>query len=51
VAGWTDWNIALNETGGPSWVPVVRTDSPIIVNVSAMDFSVIEKNERTLILT
>ena len=38
VSGWTDWNICLNESGGPSFVPSVATDAPIIVNAEADEF-------------
>ncbi|KAK7878847.1 hypothetical protein WMY93_030873 [Mugilogobius chulae] len=31
VVGWTDWNLALDETGGPNWVKNF-VDSPIIVD-------------------
>jgi hypothetical protein len=31
VAGWTDWNLALNMEGGPNWVKNF-VDSPIIVD-------------------
>lgn len=31
VAGWTDWNLCLDERGGPNWVDNF-VDSPIIVN-------------------
>uniref|UniRef100_A0A1I7XHV7 Glucosylceramidase n=1 Tax=Heterorhabditis bacteriophora TaxID=37862 RepID=A0A1I7XHV7_HETBA len=37
VAGWTDWNLCLDETGGPNWVFNV-VDSPIIVNRTANEF-------------
>ncbi|EPB78357.1 O-Glycosyl hydrolase family 30 [Ancylostoma ceylanicum] len=37
VAGWTDWNICLDEQGGPNWVSNF-VDSPIIVNASADEF-------------
>lgn len=30
VSGWTDWNLALNESGGPNWAKNF-VDSPIIV--------------------
>lgn len=30
VVGWIDWNIALNECGGPNWAKNF-VDSPIIV--------------------
>ncbi|XP_050308224.1 lysosomal acid glucosylceramidase-like [Anthonomus grandis grandis] len=35
--GWTDWNMALNTTGGPNYIdnPV---DSPIIVNATSDEF-------------
>ncbi|KAG7383188.1 hypothetical protein PHYBOEH_010029 [Phytophthora boehmeriae] len=31
AAGWTDWNLALNTTGGPSWVDNL-IDSPILID-------------------
>ncbi|XP_041649242.1 lysosomal acid glucosylceramidase [Cheilinus undulatus] len=31
VVGWTDWNLALDQTGGPSWVKNF-VDSPVIVD-------------------
>ncbi|CAL9705692.1 unnamed protein product [Knipowitschia caucasica] len=31
VVGWTDWNLALDNTGGPNWVKNF-VDSPIIVD-------------------
>ncbi|KAL1502271.1 hypothetical protein ABEB36_007437 [Hypothenemus hampei] len=31
VIGWVDWNMVLNETGGPTWISN-EVDSPIIVN-------------------
>ncbi|XP_038140270.1 lysosomal acid glucosylceramidase [Cyprinodon tularosa] len=31
VVGWTDWNLALNPTGGPNWVKNF-VDSPVIVD-------------------
>ncbi|XP_061737651.1 lysosomal acid glucosylceramidase [Nerophis ophidion] len=31
VTGWTDWNLALDQTGGPNWVKNF-VDSPIIVD-------------------
>lgn len=31
VVGWTDWNLALDQTGGPNWVENF-VDSPIIVD-------------------
>jgi len=33
VTGWTDWNLALNQHGGPNWVKNF-VDSPIIVDPS-----------------
>lgn len=30
MTGWIDWNLALNETGGPNWAKN-NVDSPIIV--------------------
>jgi len=35
--GWVDWNMALNEQGGPSWI-LNSADSPIIVNATADEF-------------
>ncbi|XP_005104817.1 lysosomal acid glucosylceramidase [Aplysia californica] len=37
VTGWTDWNIALDMTGGPNWVSNF-VDSPIIVNAEKKEF-------------
>lgn len=37
VTGWTDWNLALDEKGGPNWAGNF-VDSPIIVNSSANEF-------------
>ena len=37
VTGWTDWNIALNMSGGPNWVNN-NVDSPIIVNTEKNEF-------------
>jgi len=37
VTGWTDWNIALDMTGGPNWVSNF-VDSPIIVNKEKQEF-------------
>ncbi|XP_065174654.1 lysosomal acid glucosylceramidase-like isoform X2 [Sycon ciliatum] len=37
VVGWTDWNLALNGTGGPNWAHNY-VDSPIIVNPSKDEF-------------
>ncbi|XP_067944228.1 lysosomal acid glucosylceramidase-like [Watersipora subatra] len=37
VAGWTDWNIALDMEGGPTWVDNF-VDSPIIVNSQNDEF-------------
>jgi len=37
VAGWTDWNIWLDEYGGPNWVGNF-VDAPIIVNVTGQEF-------------
>lgn len=31
VVGWTDWNLALDQTGGPNWVKNL-VDSPVIVD-------------------
>ncbi|XP_054869331.1 lysosomal acid glucosylceramidase [Amphiprion ocellaris] len=31
VVGWTDWNLALDQTGGPNWVKNF-VDSPVIVD-------------------
>ncbi|KAH7706576.1 O-glycosyl hydrolase family 30 protein [Aphelenchoides avenae] len=37
VTGWTDWNIALDEHGGPNWVKN-NVDAPIIVNNTRDEF-------------
>ncbi|GMT24735.1 hypothetical protein PFISCL1PPCAC_16032, partial [Pristionchus fissidentatus] len=37
VAGWTDWNLALDTKGGPSWVRNF-VDAPILVNATADEF-------------
>ena len=37
VAGWTDWNLALDLEGGPNWVSNF-VDSPVIVNASLNEF-------------
>ncbi|KAK5985803.1 Glucosylceramidase [Trichostrongylus colubriformis] len=37
AAGWTDWNMCLNEQGGPNWVANF-VDSPIIVNATSDEF-------------
>ncbi|KAJ9573850.1 hypothetical protein L9F63_008774, partial [Diploptera punctata] len=37
VTGWVDWNIALDEQGGPNWADNF-VDSPIIVNATADEF-------------
>ncbi|CAJ0601103.1 unnamed protein product [Cylicocyclus nassatus] len=37
VAGWTDWNLCLDEKGGPNWVSNF-VDSPVIVNAKADEF-------------
>ncbi|KAH7962696.1 hypothetical protein HPB52_017539 [Rhipicephalus sanguineus] len=37
ASGWTDWNLALDTGGGPTWVKNF-VDSPIIVNATAEEF-------------
>lgn len=37
VVGWIDWNLALNERGGPTWVSNF-IDAAIIVNATADEF-------------
>ncbi|KRT82705.1 glycoside hydrolase, partial [Oryctes borbonicus] len=37
VTGWIDWNMALNVTGGPTYLNNI-VDSPIVVNASADEF-------------
>jgi glucosylceramidase len=37
VTGWTDWNLALDEKGGPNWVGNF-VDAPVIVNKTADEF-------------
>ncbi|XP_063990445.1 lysosomal acid glucosylceramidase-like [Diachasmimorpha longicaudata] len=37
VSGWVDWNLALDKSGGPSWIPN-PVDSAIIVNPETDEF-------------
>lgn len=37
VSGWIDWNMVLDETGGPTYINN-NVDSPIIVNKTAQEF-------------
>ncbi|PSN49705.1 hypothetical protein C0J52_05333 [Blattella germanica] len=37
LSGWMDWNMALSEAGGPSFV-ITRTDAPIIINHTNEEF-------------
>ncbi|CAI5447497.1 unnamed protein product [Caenorhabditis angaria] len=37
VTGWVDWNLVLDEAGGPNWV-LNLVDAPIIVNRTAGEF-------------
>ncbi|CAB3405810.1 unnamed protein product [Caenorhabditis bovis] len=37
VTGWTDWNLCLDEIGGPNWAYNV-VDAPIIVNKTSQEF-------------
>ena len=37
VTGWTDWNLALDEQGGPNWANNF-VDAAIIVNGTADEF-------------
>ena len=37
VTGWVDWNLALDEVGGPNWSGNF-VDAPIIVNETADEF-------------
>lgn len=37
AVGWVDWNIALDDKGGPNWVDNF-VDSPIIVNPKTDEF-------------
>ena len=37
VVGWTDWNLALNMTGGPNWANF-EFDSPILVDATLKEF-------------
>ncbi|KAJ8910784.1 hypothetical protein NQ315_015125 [Exocentrus adspersus] len=37
TSGWLDWNMALDETGGPTYINN-NVDSPIIVNATADEF-------------
>jgi glucosylceramidase len=36
VSGWTDWNLCLDEQGGPNWANNF-VDSPIIVNTTTRE--------------
>jgi len=36
-SGWIDWNLALDEKGGPNWV-MNYVDSPVIVNATGAEF-------------
>ncbi|XP_035716233.1 lysosomal acid glucosylceramidase [Folsomia candida] len=38
VAGWTDWNLALNMSGGPTWAGASERSAPIIVSDDASEF-------------
>lgn len=37
VSGWVDWNLVLDEHGGPNWADNF-VDSPIIANATANEF-------------
>ena len=37
TSGWVDWNLALNEEGGPNWSKSY-VDAPIIVNASKQEY-------------
>ena len=37
VTGWIDWNLALDEKGGPNWVENY-VDAAVIVNATANEF-------------
>ena len=37
VTGWVDWNLVLDEKGGPNWAGNT-VDSPIIVNSTVDEF-------------
>lgn len=37
ISGWTDWNMALNVQGGPTYINNF-CDSPIIVNATGQEF-------------
>ncbi|KAG8431733.1 hypothetical protein GDO86_020238, partial [Hymenochirus boettgeri] len=37
VTGWTDWNLALDVTGGPTWINN-NVDSPVIVDIGKDQF-------------
>lgn len=37
VTGWTDWNLALNEEGGPNWANY-NLDATILVNAEKDEF-------------
>ena len=37
VTGWVDWNMVLDDVGGPNWAGF-SCDSPIIVNITSDEF-------------
>ncbi|CAG2110461.1 unnamed protein product, partial [Medioppia subpectinata] len=37
TSGWVDWNLALDETGGPNWAKNM-VDAPVIVNATAREY-------------
>lgn len=37
MVGWIDWNMCLNESGGPNWSNNLA-DSPIIVSANKQEF-------------
>lgn len=37
MSGWVDWNLALDQGGGPNWAKNF-VDSPIIVNADDDEF-------------
>ncbi|XP_063240542.1 lysosomal acid glucosylceramidase-like isoform X2 [Bacillus rossius redtenbacheri] len=38
VAGWVDWNMAVDLGGGPNWLGQTRDDASVVVNSTADEF-------------
>jgi len=37
TTGWTDWNLALDTSGGPNWINNF-VDAPIIINAASFEY-------------